>query len=186
MIAGSKMPGKTRRQVIAAIGAAAAATPGLQGQHQHAPELLQIAAAYQPKVLNAAEMAYLARLTDAIIPRTETPGAADAGVPAFIDRRLAGNSELTAQVRAGMAALDAAAQQKFGAKFAALDPARAVELLTPISTSHDELGRFFTLIKEFTIDGYYASREGLAQELGWHGNTYLTEFKGCTHPEHQK
>ena len=24
-----------------------------------------------------------------------------------------------------------------------------------------------------------ATREGLATELGWHGNTYLAEFRGC-------
>lgn len=179
------MPGKTRRQIIAAIGAAAAVPP-VEAQHQHAPELLQIAGAYQPKVLSAAELAYLARLTDAIIPRTETPGAADAGVPYAIDRRLNGNRELTAQIRAGMAALDAAAQKKFGAAFAALDAARAYELLLPISTGSDELGRFFAVVKDLTIDAYYSSQPGLAQELGWHGNTYLTEFAGCTHPEHQK
>jgi hypothetical protein len=41
------------------------------------------------------------------------------------------------------------------------------------------------LIKDLTIDGYYSSLEGLVGELGWKGNTYLPEFKGCTHPEHQ-
>jgi Gluconate 2-dehydrogenase subunit 3 len=46
-------------------------------------------------------------------------------------------------------------------------------------------GRFFRLIKDLTIDGYYSSRSGLVEELGWHGNTFLSEFKGCTHPEHQ-
>jgi hypothetical protein len=35
------------------------------------------------------------------------------------------------------------------------------------------------------VDGYYSSKERQADELGWHGNTFLTEFKGCTHPEHQ-
>ena len=42
------------------------------------------------------------------------------------------------------------------------------------------------MIKAMTIDGYYSTREGLEQELGWHGNTYLTSFPGCTHPEHQE
>ena len=36
-----------------------------------------------------------------------------------------------------------------------------------------------------TIDHYYATREGLQQELGWNANTYLTEFQGCTHEEHK-
>ena len=48
-----------------------------------------------------------------------------------------------------------------------------------------DAGRFFRLLKDLTIDGYYSSRAGLVEELGWHGNTFLSEFKGCTHPEHQ-
>jgi hypothetical protein len=40
-------------------------------------------------------------------------------------------------------------------------------------------------MKGLTVDGYYTSEAGLKQELGWHGNTFLTEFKGCDHPEHQ-
>jgi hypothetical protein len=46
--------------------------------------------------------------------------------------------------------------------------------------------RFFKAIKNMTIDGYYTSKIGIHQELQYKGNTYLKEFKGCTHPEHQK
>jgi len=48
-----------------------------------------------------------------------------------------------------------------------------------------DLEHFFALLKPMTVDGYYTSKEGLTQELGWHGNTFLAEFEGCTHPEHQ-
>ena len=41
------------------------------------------------------------------------------------------------------------------------------------------------LLKGATVDAYYSTREGLNTELGWNGNTFLTEFKGCTHKEHQ-
>ena len=47
-------------------------------------------AAGQATFLNAAELEWLTALVDTIIPRTDTPGASDAGVPAYIDRRLAG------------------------------------------------------------------------------------------------
>ena len=56
-----------------------------------------------------------------------------------------------------------------------------IVLLTP---RQDE--PFFTTMKGLTVDGYYTSEAGLKQELGWHGNTFLTEFKGCDHPEHQR
>ena len=41
------------------------------------------------------------------------------------------------------------------------------------------------LVKDLTIEGYYTSKPGLTVELGWNANTFLSEFKGCTHPEHQ-
>jgi hypothetical protein len=153
----------TRRDVLVTI-AALAATP----------------ASAEPALLTAPELATLTALVDTIIPRTDTPGASDAGVPAFIDRRLAANPELAARFREGIQALDAAARSQFQAAFPALTPVQRIELLT--ARAEDP---FFRLVKGFTVDGYYTSRDGLAGELGWHGNTFLTEFKGCTHPEHQ-
>ena len=49
-----------------------------------------------------------------------------------------------------------------------------------------ELERFFTPLKEMTINGYYTSSAAIHQDLHYLGNTYLTAFPGCTHPEHQK
>jgi hypothetical protein len=155
----------TRREVLVTIAAVAAASP----------------AAGQAAFLGAAEFAGLAALADAIIPRTDTPGAADAGVPAMIDRRLSADPQLAERFRTGLQALDSEAQSRFHASFAALTPAQQVELLTP-----RQQDPFFRMIKDMTVDGYYSSQAGLSQELGWHGNTFLTEFKGCTHPEHQK
>lgn len=129
----------------------------------------------QPTLLTAAELEWLKAVVDAIIPRTDTPGASDAGVPAYIDRRLAANPEMAQSFRAGMKAFDA------GAAFPSLSGQRQLELLN----AHAETP-FVRMLKGLTVDGYYSSREGLSEELGWHGNTYLTEFKGCTHPEHQK
>ena len=134
----------------------------------------------QTGFLTQPELDWLKTLVDAIIPRTGTPGASDAGVPAFIDRRLAADPQLAESFRKGMKALDADAQNRFGAAFPGLSPQQQIVLLT----SHQE-DAFLRSMKELTIDGYYTSEAGLTQELGWHGNTFLTEFKGCTHPEHQ-
>lgn len=189
------MPGRTRREVLAAL-AASAATPALEtnalrAQTHDMSQMVPVsglgaAAPYKPKVLTAAEMTWLNPLVDAIIPRTDTPGASDAGVPAAIDRRVATSATLATQLRRGMAALDAEATRRYQKNFAALDGAQATELLASLeSAPQSELGQFFKTVKDLTIDGYYSSQQGLAQELGWHGNTYLAEFKGCTHPEHQ-
>jgi hypothetical protein len=59
-------------------------------------------------------------------------------------------------------------------------------LLERISREKDTPGaRFFKLVKDAAIDAYYSTREGLVTELGWNFNTFLPEFKGCTHKEHQ-
>lgn len=42
---------------------------------------------------------------------------------------------------------------------------------------------FFRLIKNLTADGYYTSRVGLLDELGYKGNTALLRFPSCTVPE---
>lgn len=181
------MTGRTRREVLAALAASAATPAALRAQeHQHEMGMVQIVGPYKPRVLSPAEMKWLEPLVDAIIPRTATPGASDAGVPASIDRRLASDAALAAQLREGMAALDAECAKRYQANFAALETARATELLTALEAAPaTELGAFFKTVKDLTIDGYYSSQEGLAGELGWHGNTYLAEFRGCTHPEHQ-
>jgi hypothetical protein len=43
--------------------------------------------------------------------------------------------------------------------------------------------RFFRLVKNLTADGYYTSRVGLLQELGYKGNSAMLAFPGCTVPE---
>ena len=43
---------------------------------------------------------------------------------------------------------------------------------------------FFRLLKNLTADGYYTSRVGLVDELGYIGNTPRGAFPSCTVPEH--
>jgi Gluconate 2-dehydrogenase subunit 3 len=133
----------------------------------------QTPVAYKPRVFSAAELTLVRGLADTIIPRTETPGAADAQVQLHIDRSLSTRppAELTA-FRTGLAAVATAVEQGKS----------HTEILTSLSAAKDP---FFKQLKDLTIDGYYSSKEGLAQELGWHGQVALAEFKGCTHKEHQ-
>lgn len=167
-------PITTRREALLLIAAA----PAVQAQEHHHREEPPPAGPYQPQTLNSREMHLVAQLCELIIPRTDTPGAADAGVSEFIDRRLTASSGLTGTFRRGLALV--------GADFGELPAERQTAILTTMSDAPEsEGGRFFQLLKDLTIDGYYSSRAGLEEELGWHGNTFLSEFKGCTHPEHQ-
>ena len=48
----------------------------------------------------------------------------------------------------------------------------------------DVPARFFRLLKNLTADGYYTSRVGLLEELGYTGNAPRASFPSCTVPEH--
>lgn len=137
-----------------------------------------VAAAAIPSA--AAESQTVAAIADLIIPRTDTPGAIDVGVPQFIAARLAANPELSQRFRKGLEAFEAESHTRFQEPFHQLTQQQQMDLLTAAQDTP-----FFKLIKQLTVDGYYTSKDGLTKELGWHGNTFLTEFTGCTHPEHQ-
>jgi hypothetical protein len=49
-----------------------------------------------------------------------------------------------------------------------------------------DLERFFVLLKQMTVNGYYTSATGIHKEMEYIGNTYLVSFPECTHPEHQE
>ena len=227
---------ETRRHalhLLGAIGVTCAfpfAGDELYGQHVHqalgqTPGTMP----YAPAFFTPAEYAMLARLTDAIIPPSATPGAAAAGVPEYIDRVVTLNAEHQPLVRAGLAWLGEQSSSRFSRDFLKLDDEQHGAILKPLSdaidqqqraahkarfrteakggtvyyvavTDRDPLARpsvtnvaprtesdlpvrFFRLIKNLTADGYYTSRAGLLEELGYTGNTALARFPSCTVPE---
>ncbi len=166
---------KNRRTALKIIGAGVAAFPIL-GQEHAAHEAATVASKYTAKVFDGPQLKLLAELTDRIIPRTDTPGAADAGVPLLIDR-LAHRSAGVAKEWKELLAFFASEGKT---------PEARLAVLTRISTERGTPGAaYFKTLKNATIDTYYSTKEGLQTELGWAGNTYLKEFPGCTHPEHQ-
>jgi hypothetical protein len=141
--------------LLRSIAVAATALP-VSAQHEHPDTAPSVA--YTVRVLSPDQLKQVAHLVDQIIPRTDTPGASDAHVPEFIDRKLSLDPALKETFLAGL--------RSFNGTLKDGDP-------------------FSQLLKTLTVDGYYTSKEGLTQELGWHGNTFVADFKGCTHPEHQ-
>jgi hypothetical protein len=172
---------QSRRDALKALIVAAAASQAAFAQHEHGPaDLVQVKKPAKPLAFSADELALTAVLTDLIIPRSDTPGASDAGVPMILDAVAAKDAVFKKQWLAGLRWLNE------GRNFTSLSQEQQVAILTRASVETSSPGgKFFKLAKNATIDAYYSTREGLITELGWHGNTFLKEFKGCTHPEHQ-
>ena len=180
-----------RRKVLklfGAIGATCAypfAGEELYGQtaHEHANFVPQS----QGRFLNDADFKTIARISDLIIPPSETPGAIQAGVPEYVDlvvSRDAGHQALFAD---GLRWLDAQAKELGNDRFLELDQRGQLSILEPLCEAADaekSLARnvqFFALLKRLTADGYYTSKAGLIDELGYKGNAVRSSYPECVH-----
>jgi len=191
--------GIQRRAVLRILGTAAAAAqfPGFSkwgfacGHIGNAA--LQIKpAVYRPQFFTAAEYAMVERLTEIIIPSDETPGAKEAGVAEFIDFMVANDPEPQYPFRLGLAWLNAHAEQTNGKRFVELTPEEQTSLLEPLGFKNKarpgvESGvRFFNLMREFTVTGFYTSEIGF-KELDNPALKFYAESPECPHkgdPEH--
>ncbi len=182
-------------KILGSIGASCAfpfSSGELYGQHSHGLVAAQAAMPSKPLFLTPPEMRTVARLADLILPATDTPGALAAGVPAYIDLVISGSQGLQKLCREGLAWLDQEAARGQSKPFVELDEKQQVSILEPLCQSADRLPaetgkaaplpvEFFRAIKNMTADGYFTSKAGLVEELGYQGNTVLTEFPTCLH-----
>ena len=131
----------------------------------------------KPKFFTADELQLVSTLVDIIIPRSDTPGASDAGVGLLLDADCAQRKTTGERWRKELAWVKSDGMKSYDSPLA---------MVTAFSKESNTRGSaFFQMLKDSTIDYYYSTREGLVTELGYKGNTFLAEFKGCTHPEHQ-
>ncbi len=201
--------GQQRRDNLKIIGAISAtcafpfSSDELYGQQEHAhgaAMAAQAALPAKPSFFSEAEFAVVKKLADLIIPPTDTPGAVEAGVPAYIDYVVNGGNQWKTLFREGLAWLDAQARQKHGKAFGELGEAEMTAIVRPLSEAADRLLRpalnvpargaaaraavprevqFFKAFKGMTADGYFTSKAGLVNTLGYKGNTVLVEFPSC-------
>ena len=192
--------GAGRRQMLRILGTAAAAAQvpgfskwGFACVHIGNAALQIKPAVYRPQFFTAAEYAVVERLTDIIIPSDGSPGAMEAGVAEFIDFIVAGDPEAQYGFRTGLTWLDAHAEQSAGKRFAALTPEQQTALLEPLGFKDkarpgQETGRrFFSMMREFTVTGFYTSEIGF-KELDNPALKFYSESPECPHkddPEHR-
>jgi hypothetical protein len=144
---------------------------------------------YQPKFFSPKQFEMLDQFTSVLIPTDDTPGAREANVAAFIDFVVNAAAEYAPQMQTQWrSAMDFL--QK--ANFSQLTNEQQVKLITQMAEA--ELGKAkkgdgfeaYRLIKDMSLHAFYTSRVGLVDVLEYKGNAYLTEFPGCSHPEHRR
>jgi len=191
--------GVQRREVLRILGTAAAAAqfPGFSkwafacGHIGNAA--LQIKpAVYRPQFFTPAEYAVVERLADIIIPSDDTPGAKEAGVAEFIDFMVASDPGAQYGFRMGLAWLNAHSEQAAGNRFVELTAEQQTSLLEPLgfkgkARPGEETGRrFFHVIREYTVTGFYTSEIGF-KALDNPALKFYAESPECPHkgnPEH--
>lgn len=138
---------------------------------------------WTPVLLNHAQATLTEHLAEAILPRTDTPGAIDAGVPAFIDR-MAGEFFNDADREGFIAGLDRFAEEvreATGRAFHELSDAEKLDYITEanreaIEGEHEEQP-FFLVFKRVTLTGYCMSEPGMTQHLRYMQN--FGPYRGC-------
>lgn len=176
-----------RRDALKIIGAISATcmfpfqADELYGQHEH-PE--GKAVAHERKFFSEEEFQTLTALVDEIIPATDTPSASQAGVPAYIDYVVTKNPALASVCRNGLEKLSRK-------KFVAMNSGARAKYLSKLCHSAEvakkkgDGEKFWIAIKNLTADGYYTSKVGIREELGYKGNSVLESFPSCdVVPEH--
>lgn len=124
---------------------------------------------WTPHFLSVKEGQIVTRITDILIPTTDTPGAVDALVPQFIDRVLNTHTKPKQQefVKAGFKTMEEACKAATGKSF--MD-CSAEESLTFLQAQEKEFidgkgPNFFGLLKQTIYRGFFSSEEGATEVL---------------------
>lgn len=159
-------------KIIGTIGATCAfpfAADELYAQQEHTHTEGVAAQLPEPKYFSKEDFALIAKVAELIIPTTDTPGAITAGVPAYIDFVVSRSEPQQKLFTAGIAWL-----KKHDLK--ALEP-----LCEAVDKGHLKKPeqRWFKAMKSLTADGYWTSKIGMAQTLGYKGAAMLPEYPVC-------
>ena len=124
---------------------------------------------------SARDLVMFDEISETILPRTDTPGAKDAAVGAFIARYSAACYEPAHLLilKQGIVTLDALMRAKAGADFLHASPAQRQSLLTDIDRQarkhakepNQPAPHYFTLMKQLTLLGFFTSEPGATRVL---------------------
>jgi gluconate 2-dehydrogenase gamma chain len=143
---------------------------------------------WKPVFFNEDQGILIGQVTEIIIPKTDTPGAKETGVPGFIDQMLKEvySKEDQDTYMEGLKAFDDAAKKEYGDPFNELSAENQAAFVKKV---HDEAvdaekntkpapkRPFILMTKELTMLGYFTSEPGATQVLQY--EAVPGSYKGC-------
>lgn len=127
---------------------------------------------WQPELFNSDQAALTSALAATIIPSGETPGAADAGVPGFIESMVKDiyDDEQREMFLTGLDDFDAQCREETGESFADLSDDEQFEFASlkneeAIRDEPSEGPQWFLVFKELTMVGFFTSEPGATEVL---------------------
>ena len=176
-----------RTALILGYAISAPAMMGILNGCKATPEL-----AFKPVFLTQEQASLVSEIAEVIIPKTDTPGAKDAGVPAFIDLMLKDvySQEDKDKFMVGLNSFNEEAKKSAGSDFIDLDPAKQVDFFKSVhdpavaafKSGEIKERPFVLVVKELTCLGFFTSEPGATQVLqyeavpgAYHGCVPLAE-----------
>jgi gluconate 2-dehydrogenase gamma chain len=143
---------------------------------------------WKPQFLDNEQAAIVSQVAEIIIPKTDTPGAKDVGVPQFIDKVLKEvySKEDQDRFTSGLKAFNEEAGHQYGDPYVELEPEQQAEFLKKKLGEALEIERntkpapkrpFALMMKELTLLGFFTSEPGATQVLQY--EAVPGAYKGC-------
>jgi gluconate 2-dehydrogenase gamma chain len=140
---------------------------------------------WDPEFFSSAQARLVTALSETIIPETDTPGAIDVGVPAFIEEMVfvAYDEDARESFLEGLDDFEEISRESFGNSFADLNGEDQLALAEEqnrlaIENDSDRPGtRFFLVMKELTMMGFFTSEPGAKEVLRY--EKVPGRYEGC-------
>ena len=139
--------------------------------------------AFKPEFLNEDQARLVSEVAEIFIPKTDTPGAKDVGVPGFIDKVLKDCYKPEDQERflRGLTEFEEDAKKQYGDSFIDCSPEQQVELVKKYNEQaikeNAQPRPFILMAKELTLLGFFTSQAGAEQVLQY--EPVPGAYKGC-------
>ena len=127
---------------------------------------------WKPELFSQDQGILVSQISDIIIPKTDTPGAKETGIPSFIDQMVKEvfTKEDRDKFMAGMNAFNEEAKKEYGDPFIELSQEQQTAFVkkmhdAAINSNAKDEHPFILTVKELTVAGFFTSEAGASKVL---------------------